>query len=290
MFQHGLWMGPRLNIISFSIFTILLLASTITSTKATQQPIPSLSSSSMDTVFVSWVEADEKIFSKRSIDSGITFGNNIELNNDADSCSAPAAVPFQNNAYIVWSSFDDASSQDDILFRKSTDEGASFSDTINLSNTPERSFQAAIAVSGNEVYVVWIDGTPDKHDILLRKSTYGGASFGSMINLSEDLQGYSEQPSVAVNGKNVFLVWRETSATPFSDEIFYRRSADGGATFSDSVNLSNTPGISAVTVVSNSGGDVYIAWTDSGLQSASNSETFLRGVQTTELPSRPPSI
>ena len=123
---------------------------------------------------------------------------------------------------------------------------------------------------------MWSDGTPDNHDILLRKSTNGGASFGSIINLSEDLPGYSEQPSVAVNGNDVYLVWRETTSNPSSDEIYYSRSTDGGVTFSDSINLSNTAGTSGVPVVANSGNNVYIAWADSGSLPASSSETLLR--------------
>jgi len=226
------------NSIILSMFAILLLTSTITSIKAAQQPTQSLSSPT-ETVFASWVESDSKILSKRSIDGGSTFGTNVDFSNDANCCSSPAAASFQNNVYVAWSSYQDHTSNDDILFRKSTDGGATFSDTINLSNTPDRSFQAAIAVSGNEVYVVWSDGTQDNHDILLRKSTNGGASFGSTINISEDLQGYSEQPSIAVNGKNVYIVWRESSSNPFSDEIFYRRSSDGGITFNESINLSN---------------------------------------------------
>jgi hypothetical protein len=268
-------MKKSASIIAFSMFTILLMSLTITPIKASQQPTPSLSSPT-DTVFASWVESNEKILSKRSIDGGSTFGNNIDFSQEADCCSMPAAASFQNNVYVVWSNFDDSSSQDDVLFRKSTDGGATFGDTVNLSNTPNRSFQAAIAVSGNEVYVVWSDGTPDNHDILLKKSTNGGASFGSIINLSDELGGYSEQASVAVNGNIVYIVWRETTGTPFSDEIFYRRSADGGITFSDSVNLSNTAGISAVPVVATSGNNVYVAWTDSDSLPVSSVDTLLR--------------
>jgi hypothetical protein len=141
----------------------------------------------VNTVFVSWVESANKILSKRSTDGGSTFGNNFDLSNDASCCAMPSAASFENNVYVVWSS--DDSIQDDILFKKSTDGGATFGSEINISNTPTRSFQPAMAVSGSNLYVVWSDGTPDNHDILLKKSTNGGASFGSVINLSDELGG-----------------------------------------------------------------------------------------------------
>ena len=47
-------------------------------------------------------------------------------------------------------------------------------------------------------------------------------------------------PSIAVSG-NVYVVWKDN--TPGNDEVFYRRSTDGGATFGSTVNLSNTRAI-----------------------------------------------
>ncbi|MGI0042719.1 MAG: sialidase family protein, partial [Nitrososphaeraceae archaeon] len=166
------------------------------------------------------------------------------------------------------------SSPSDILLRKSTDGGATFSDTINVSNTPGGSGSAAIAVSGNEVYIVWTEVSSDKFDILLRKSTNGGASFGSIINLSEEISAFSEQPSVAASGNMVYVVWRETGST--YDEIVYKRSTDGGTTFSKRDNLSNSVGNSALPMVAASGNNVYVFWIDGTTETNENFETLLR--------------
>ena len=49
----------------------------------------------------------------------------------------------------------------------------------------ELSASPAIAVSGNNVHVVWDDNTPGNFDILYKRSTDGGASFTEPIkNLS----------------------------------------------------------------------------------------------------------
>jgi hypothetical protein len=49
--------------------------------------------------------------------------------------------------------------QGDIFFKKSTDGGATFGDTINISNNAGLSENPQIASSGNNVYVVWKDNT-----------------------------------------------------------------------------------------------------------------------------------
>ena len=68
----------------------------------------------------------------------------------------------------------------------SNDGGVSFGDVINLSNSVGSSGSPAIAASGNNVYVVWNDLTSGNAEIHYRKSTDGGHTFGSAINLSND--------------------------------------------------------------------------------------------------------
>jgi hypothetical protein len=83
------------------------------------------------------------------------------------------------------------------LYRRSTNGGASFGSTVNLSNSRLVQFPA-VAASGNNVYVVWYDDTPGNIDIFYRRSTNGGASFGSTANLSHS-GPWSLNPAVAAS-------------------------------------------------------------------------------------------
>jgi hypothetical protein len=98
--------------------------------------------------------------------------------------------------YVVWS--DDTRGKGGILYRKSTDGGASFGGTVNLTSISRP--YATVAVSGNNVYVVWSDDTPGtgNFDILYIKSTDGGASFGGTVNLSNTTVN-SGSPRVAAS-------------------------------------------------------------------------------------------
>ena len=93
---------------------------------------------------------------------------------------------------------------------------------------------AAVKLSLDSVYTVWSEHTASNSDILFKRNAI---SFDPSINLSNNA-GKSSSPAIATSGNNVYVVWSDN--TPGSSEIFYRRSTDGGASFGDTVNLSNT--------------------------------------------------
>jgi hypothetical protein len=98
-----------------------------------------------------------------------------------------------DSVYTVW----EGNPSRDILFKRNT---ISFDPSINLSdNTGDaRRSTPAIAASGNNVYVVWHDNTPGNFDIFYKRSTDGGANFGSTVNISNNFED-STNPAVAVS-------------------------------------------------------------------------------------------
>ena len=106
----------------------------------------------------------------------------IILSNTDGSSSIPSIAESGNNVYVVWR--DNTPGSYDILYRRSTDGGASFGSTVNLSNNDGHSDLPAIATSGSNVYVVWFDNTPGNFEIFLRKSVNTGDTFGSTVNYS----------------------------------------------------------------------------------------------------------
>jgi hypothetical protein len=109
-----------------------------------------------------------------------------------------------SNVYVVWSEAipllegGQNPSTVDILYTRSTNGGASFGSTVNLTNSTPLSFFPAVAASGNNVYVVWVDSSVGNFNIFYTRSTNGGASFGSTVNLSNTI-GQTSNPAVAVS-------------------------------------------------------------------------------------------
>ncbi len=171
----------------------------------------------------------------------------------ADEVSAASG----SNRFVVWQ--DDTPGNEDILFKRSTDSGATWKATINLSNNAGRSVVPEITVSGSNVYVVWQDHTPGNIDIFLRRSTDNGATWKAIVNLSNNA-GVSRIPQVTASGSNVYVVWEDQ--TPDNADVFMRRSTDNGATWKAAVNLSNNAGSSFDSQIAVSGSKVYVTWQD----------------------------
>jgi len=83
----------------------------------------------------------------KSTDGGSTFGSTINLSEDVESSFGPALGSSQNNVYIVWSSGGTSEMAFEILYRKSTDEGNTFNNIINLSDNPGDSNLPSITIS-----------------------------------------------------------------------------------------------------------------------------------------------
>ena len=100
-----------------------------------------------------------------------------------------------DSVYTVWRESIGSSSQ--ILFKRNT---ISFDPSIIVSHTGQFGIPY-VAASGNNVYVVWresIPADPTSVAIWYRRSTNGGANFGSTVNLSNSPQA-SALPTIAAS-------------------------------------------------------------------------------------------
>ncbi|MDQ5860534.1 MAG: hypothetical protein M3278_06135 [Thermoproteota archaeon] len=91
-----------------------------------------------------------------------------------------------NNVYVVWPS--NQTGILEIVFRASSDNGQTFTDKVNLSNTPNAdSIDPEIATSGNHVYISWWEdfGNGTKSPFF-KASNDNGLTFGSVLSLSDN--------------------------------------------------------------------------------------------------------
>jgi collagen triple helix repeat protein len=88
------------------------------------------------------------------------------------------------------------------------------------------------------VHVAWQENFPGNSEINYRRD--GGGFDPSAIHISDNPgASISFDPSIAVSSGNVYIVWQEN----FPEEIFFKRSTDGGASFGPVDNLSNNDGV-----------------------------------------------
>lgn len=180
--------------------------------------------------YLVWSEGDEDnryILFKRSVNNK-EFEDAITLSGSVPSAVFDPKVTSEgNNVYVVWQG-DSESGNQDILMRKSEDNGKSFGDLINLSNDRAGSGNPEINVNSSSVYVVWDGTTPGNNDIYFRKSINNGADFDKVRNLSTD-GGISYEPKVVVDEKGLEIYWREYRNG--HEEVLAKKSLNEGRTF-----------------------------------------------------------
>ncbi len=99
---------------------------------------------------------------------------------------------------------------------------------------------------------------------------HGISLTNKLINLSNN-QGNSSDPDISAYDNNVYAVWTDNELG--NNEIFFKRSIDGGNTFGSTENLSVTNGSSILPQIAVSDNYVYIFWTD---YSTGNGDIYVR--------------
>lgn len=217
------------------------------------------------------ITGEEEIFFGLSKDYGQTFEFSNISNTPGKISWNPRIRAVESNVYLVWNEMTGKAS--DIFFSASNDNGNSFSTPINVSHNPLESIDAGIAVSQNNIYLVWNQKSSNSSDIFFSKSVDNGNSFSEPINLSksEDFSQTGRDTQIALAGNNVFVVWFE--GTNIDSDVFFTKSADGGMTFSKPINLSQTSGRSELSQIAANKENLYVIWQD---YSQGNGDIFLR--------------
>ena len=146
-----------------------------------------------------------------------------------------------------------------IRFRKSTDQGATWSASVVLGTSDEIPLTEALAVQGSTLHLVF----GRSNSLYYKRSIDRGATWGSDVPLGSAGGGRFFRVSIDASGSRVHLAWVSHSGTNFTTTgLFYRRSLDGGATWQSTQQLvpgANDPGRPTLSAV---GDSVHLAWPD----------------------------
>lgn len=190
-------------------------------------------------------------------------GTSSLCNNNGYSVAA-----FGNNIHIVW--FDNRSSNSEIFYIRSTNNGTSWSIERRLTNSGSDKQFPVISISETTVHIAWFDENDD--EIYYMRSIDNGLSWPSNPTRLTFYTGDSRYPTIASQGSNVIIVWQDNRDNNY--EIFYKRSTNGGLIWeSNDGNLSGTSGTSEYSTVTVSNNNVHVAWQD---QTLTNYEIFYK--------------
>jgi hypothetical protein len=116
--------------------------------------------------------------------TGILQSTESIKEHEPTAAKAPAVIS-GDNVYIAWWTNKTANNNEEVMFRASTDGGATFGDKINLSNTTNAdSWRVEAAGEGDNVIVSWWETNQTSDTPVARISTDAGQTFGPMLMLA----------------------------------------------------------------------------------------------------------
>ncbi|HJU14638.1 MAG TPA: PEFG-CTERM sorting domain-containing protein [Candidatus Nitrosotalea sp.] len=212
-------------------------------------------------VYVAWLDRTEgditNVVFAKSDDGGTTFGTPVSITSHAGTSGIPKIYADGSNVYLLWE--DNGEKNFEIFLASSSNSGNTFDLPVNISNDAGNSGTPQMSVSGKNIYVVWMDDSSGHYAVMLSRSTDGAQTFSNPVDLSQSKQD-SGYPQIASDGSNVYVAWTGT-ITEKNYDVYFTKSTDGGQTFGQPLDISNSPGASGWPQVAATG-NVYVSWVD----------------------------
>lgn len=227
-------------------------------------------------VFVTW--ADERngntdIFLAKSTDSGKVFGDqtpdtDIRVDDDLGSSSQrdPAMATYNNGIYLVW--MDDRPGFYHIYFTKSTDNGETFSSSVEvddlLNDVVCEYPDIAVGSSDGKISVVW----QAKGRIYYSESSDGGSTFSSgvIVDNSGSSGKVQKYPSIAIGSNgDKYVAWQDNRSGGINYDIYFATAGPSSTSFQNVARIDEGTGSTEQTrpaIAASGTSKVYLTWRD----------------------------
>lgn len=175
-------------------------------------------------VHVTWTDtrSGPQIYYTRSLDRGVTW--------ETDRSITPVPSQFASVAvsaaivHVVYADFRSGNETPMIYYTRSPDNGIIWDTEVPLAESPA-SWYPSVAVAGSHVHAVWPDNrNGDLAEIYYKESLDDGTSWEPDVRLTDD-PGESREPSVAVSGTHMHVVWHDDRDQNW--EIYYKHGTTG---------------------------------------------------------------
>ena len=225
---------------------------------------PDIAVDSSDALHVVWFDSgpgNYEIYHKKSADGGDSWSSSRRTTWTSTLSRYPAlAIDAEDALHLLWE--ENVSGNFDIFYKKSTDGSATWSTAKRLTWTSGLSQYPAIAAGpSNGLHLVWTDDTPGDFEIFYRRSTDGGAVWSTSQKLAWITYEATRPDIVSDPSGGIHVVGCDDG--PGNREIFYKKSTNGGITWSLNKRLSWTADRSyPPAIFLDSSGALHVVWAD----------------------------
>jgi hypothetical protein len=216
-------------------------------------------------VYVVWEENQSNlginlsaVYFLTSANQGKTWSIPEKVNMNPAYAAFPAIFANDTCVYMTWE--DSRAGNDEIFMRRRNASG--WLPDIRLTYDPSDSWSSAVAVdSKGVIHVVWYDYRDGNDEIYYKNSPDNGATWSADMRLTFNPE-ISWDPRIAIDSAdNLHVVWYDWRDQ--KDEVYYKRSTNGGTQWSVDTRLSTLDNADSrypdVACLQNK---IYVAWED----------------------------
>ena len=240
-------------------------------------------------VYVSWKDTRDaevgEIYFKSSTDNGVTWSDDIRVTANEIRIAVPEIEAGWGDLFLVWEDYFTGNpdlEQSNVEFTSSTDNGATWRDPVDISENLD-GCPILRRGSGDLLHLIYctlrFQGETRGYnwEVMYNSSPNRGVDWGTPQRLTDDGDGDSRYPVIAVVGSNLHVVWWDDRDDPthphvgwpeievpvdYNYEIYYLRSLDGGLSWDPYVRLTDADGVAAYPSLTAAGTTVVATWHD----------------------------
>jgi len=219
---------------------------------------PAIATNASNHIHIVWSDntpGNYEIYYKKSTDGGSTWITKRLTWNSGNS-RVPAIVVDSNSfIHVVW--YDDTPGNTEIYYKRSTDGGSTWMTKRLTWNSGGSDCPSITASSSGNVYVVWRDYSSGNEEIYFKQSTDGGITW--MTKRLTWNSSRSISPDIAIDSGNaIHVVWYDDM--PGNYEIYYKKSADGGLSWSTKRLTWGNNFCESPAVTTDSSNAIHVVW------------------------------
>lgn len=200
-----------------------------------------------------------------SVHSNHDFITPTNISNDNDSARRTRiGMDSQNNISVVW---DDESNNGviDVVYTRSTDHGATWSQKVGVSNSGFESVYPDLAIGTSaDINVVWEEHLGGNSEIYFSRSVDNGVSWSNPVNISKTSDN-STLPAVTVDKLgHIYVAWVESiyfrTKAGYSSFIYFSHSTDGGISWIQPLELTETVCEKGPAIATDPSNNIFVAF------------------------------